>query len=94
MFFPGSRYQKTGTYVVTGPDGRPVTVARVPLPPRDEDIRLAGWHRRLEGQRLDLIANHHLADPTTFWRLCDANSSVVPDALAARGLIGIPRAGS
>ena len=90
MFFPGSRYQKTGTYTVTAADGRTVVAARLPLP---SPGRLIGFHRRLEGQRLDLIAARYLADPTAFWRLCDANDAMVPDALAAHDLIGIPDKG-
>ncbi len=89
MFFPGSRYEKTGTYTVTRPDGTQVTAAKLQLPPSNPV--LLGYHRRLEGQRLDLIAAHYLADPTGFWRLCDANAAVSPDALAAHDLIGIPR---
>jgi hypothetical protein len=87
MFFPGSRYEKAGTYAVKKPDGTAVTVTRLPLP---RAAPLLGYHRRLEGQRLDLIAARYLADATTFWRLCDANNTVVPDALAAQELIGIP----
>ncbi|HEV2956319.1 MAG TPA: hypothetical protein VGX95_09380 [Xanthobacteraceae bacterium] len=90
MFFPGSRYEHTGTYTVTRADGTMVAVARLPLPLA---APLLGYHRRLLGQRLDLIAFHHLADATTFWRLCDANNAVVPDALAARDLVGIPGKG-
>jgi len=37
-----------------------------------------------------LIAFRFLADPTAFWYLCDANNAMVPDALAAHKLIGIP----
>jgi len=87
MFFPGSRYEKAGTYTVKKPDGTMVTVTRLPLP---RAAPLLGYHRRLEGQRLDLIAARYLADATTFWRLCDANNTVVPEALAAQELIGIP----
>jgi len=65
-----------------------VTATRLPLPLNDPVI---GFHRRTNDQRLDLIAYHFLANPTAFWRLCDANNSVVPDALGARALIGIPR---
>ena len=39
---------------------------------------LIGFHRRLKGQRLDLIASRYLADPTAFWRLCDANNALAP----------------
>jgi hypothetical protein len=87
MFFPGSRYEKAGTYTVQEPAGAVVTVTRLPLP---RAAPLRGYHRRLEGQRLDLIAARYLADATTFWRLCDANNALVPDALAAHDLIGIP----
>jgi hypothetical protein len=94
MFFPGSRYERTVPYQTTGPDGSPVTVTRLPLPPRDEDIVLLGFHPRLDGQALDAIADHYLSDATAFWRLCDANRVVVPDALGARPLVGIPRPGA
>ena len=87
MFFPGSRYAATGTYPVARPDGTTVPAARLPLP---GPALVLGYHRRLAGQRLDLIAAHYLADATQFWRLCDANGSVVPDTLAAAELVGIP----
>ena len=87
MFFPGSRYEKAGTYTVTKPDGAVVTVTKRP---QARQGTLLGFHRRQEGQRLDLIAAHYLKDPTAFWRLCDAGDTPSPDALAARDLIGIP----
>ena len=87
MFFPGSRYEKVGTAIVTKADGTVVTVTNLPLPLKNP---LLGFHRRLDGQRLDLIASHYLQDATTFWRLCDVNKSMVPDALAAQDLVGIP----
>jgi hypothetical protein len=87
MFFPGSRYEKAGTYIATKSDGTTVTVTRIPLPSQS---RLVGYHRREAGQRLDLIAAQYLKDATTFWRLCDANDALVPDALAVRELVAIP----
>jgi hypothetical protein len=91
MFFKGSRYERTGTYQVRLPDGAVVVAVRLPLPPAPESVVLRGYHQRQDGERLDQLANHYLGDPTAFWRLCDANDSVVPDALAARALVGIPR---
>lgn len=90
MFFPGSRYEKTGIYTITKADGTMVTVTKLPLPVQSPVL---GFHRRLEGQRLDLIAAHYLNDATTFWRLCDANNAMVPDALAVHDLVGIPAQG-
>jgi hypothetical protein len=90
LFFPGSRYEKVGTYRVTRPYGSAVTATRLPLP---SSAPVIGYHRRLAGQRLDLISARYLRDATTFWRLCDANDAVVPDALAVRELVGIPQEG-
>jgi hypothetical protein len=88
VFFPGSRYEKLVNYTVTRPDGSQVVATRLPLPLSNP---IAGFHRRLEGQRLDHLAANYLSDATAFWRLCDANNALVPDALAAHDLVGIPR---
>lgn len=87
MFFPSSRYQNQIGYTRKRADGTLVAVTRLPLPAQG---LLLGYHQRRQGQRLDLIAAHYLADPTTFWKVCDANNAVVPDALAVHDLIGIP----
>jgi hypothetical protein len=87
MIFPGSRYEKTGTFVLTRQDGTMVQSLRLPLP---GPALVQGYYRRSDGQRLDLIANAFLKDATALWRLCDANNAVVPDSLAARDLTGIP----
>lgn len=88
MFAPNSRYAGLATYTVTMPDGTIVTATRLPPP---NPLALAGYHRRILGDRLDLLAARYLKDPTFFWKLCDSNGAPVPDALAARDLIGIPR---
>ena len=87
MIFPGSRYEKTGTFVLTRPNGTMIQSLRLPLP---GPALVRGYYRRSDGQRLDPIANAFLKDATAFWRLCDANNAVVPDSLAARDLVGIP----
>lgn len=91
MFFPGSRYANLTTYQVTRPDGTVVTATRLHLP---LDTPLEGYYPRQNSQRVDQIASHFLSDATAFWRLCDGNGAVVPDALAAQSLIGIPGGGS
>jgi hypothetical protein len=87
LFFPGSRYENQAQYQVRQPDGSTVAVIRLPLPLQNP---VMGYHKRHQGQRLDLIASLYLADATAFWLLCDANNAVAPDALAAHDLIGIP----
>ena len=91
MFFPNSRYAKVGTYTATTANGKQVVATRIPRP---LTTPLVGFHRRLQGQRLDLIASHYLTDATAFWRLCDANDAIVPDVLAAAELVGVPLAGA
>ena len=87
MFFAGSRYQNQATYQVVRRDGTLATAVVLPLP---GTAPLVGFHKRRQGDRLDLIANHYLGDPTAFWRVANANNAVVPDALATRPLVGIP----
>jgi len=87
MFFPGSRYEKLPTVVVTLPGGAVVTAV---TPSSPSTAPLLGFHRLTAAQRLDLVANRYLSDATTFWRLCDASGAVSPDALAARTLVAIP----
>jgi hypothetical protein len=91
MFFPGSRYQNLGSYSIVRRDGKTVRVTRLPVP---SQVPVIGFHRRLEEQRLDHIASHYLSDATAFWRLCDANGTVVPDTLASAALVGIPGTGT
>ena len=88
MFSANSRYANQALYTATTADGKQVRAVTLPLPSQPP---LAGFHPRRTGERLDLIAARFLADPTRFWLLCDANNCPVPDALAARPMVGIPR---
>jgi len=90
MFTPDSRYLNQPTYGITLPDGTQVT-AVVPVLPNP--VPVVGYYSQAGQQRLDMIAVQYLNAPTGFWRLCDANNSMVAGALAARPLIGIPQGG-
>ncbi len=90
MFTADSRYASQPTYTVSLPDGTQVT-AVTPAPP--DPVPLIGYYQRVGQVRLDLIAVQYLNAPTGFWRLCDANNSMLAGALAARTLIGIPQGG-
>jgi len=87
MFFPGSRYVSLATYQFTSAGGATVQLTKLPAPGVQAVL---GYYRRGGGDRLDQIAGRYLSDATQFWRLCDANGAMVPDALAAHDLIGIP----
>ncbi len=88
MFAADSRYLSQPTYTVALPDGREV---RAVIPPQPDPVPLIGYYERVGPGLLDLIAVQYLNAPTGFWRLCDANNSLIAGALAARTRIGIPQ---
>jgi hypothetical protein len=90
VFDANSRYAQAGSYVMTLPDGTPVTVTRIPLP---RPGVVLGWHRRADAERLDLVAFQQLGDATAAWQLGWTNDAMVLDALAGHELIAIPRPG-
>jgi len=87
MFFPGSRYAPMPQYSVVLRDGTLARAVKIPAPGAPAVL---GFYRRQKGDRLDQISARFLADATGFWRVCDANGAMVPDALAARDLVGVP----
>lgn len=87
MFASNSRYYSLPTYTVTLSDGTQVVAVTSHMP---NPLKLAGYHRRVVGDRLDLLAARFLKDPTLFWQICDSNNAPAPDALAAADLVGIP----
>jgi len=91
VFTTDSRYANQPTYTVSLADGTQVSAA---LPPLPNAVPIVGYHQSSSHQRLDLVAVQYLNAPTGFWRLCDSNNSMLPAALAARRLIGIPQGAS
>jgi hypothetical protein len=91
MFFANSRYAQADVYTARDAAGRDVLVVRVPA---RLTAPVTGYHRRLQGQRLDHMAAHYLTDATASWRLCDANGAIVPDVQGVAELVGIPRTGA
>jgi hypothetical protein len=91
LFTPASRYFNAQTYQATTSTGATVAALVIPGPRSPAPV---GYHPRADGDRLDLLAARYLNDPTGFWRLCDANNSLVAGALEARSLIGISGVGS
>lgn len=88
MFDPQSRYAKVMPYQVRDRRGRTVSVVPVPAPPNET---LLGYHVLRQGQRLDHLAAKYLDDPAGFWRICELNDAMLPEALSEVRELGIPR---
>lgn len=87
MFDSKSRYHKLETYLVTDHRGQPVKV--VPVPPFPNE-RMLGIHKMRQGQRLDHLAHKYLDNPAGFWRICEINDVMLPEALSEAPEIIIP----
>lgn len=88
MFAPNSRYTNLPPRVVTDRRGRQVLIVTVPPHPKQS---LLGLHQHHQGQRLDHLAQQYLKDATAFWRICELNETMLPDALQEVVEIAIPR---
>lgn len=88
MFDSKSRYYKQTTAKVKDHRGRTVTVVPVPEPPEET---LLGYHLRRQGQRLDHLATKYLDDEAGFWRICELNDVMLPEALSEADEIAIPQ---
>ena len=88
VFDEKSRYVKNASiYEATDRRGRRVAVLTVAEKPV---LTLLGQHLRKEGQRLDHLANFYLQDPSGFWRICELNDAMLPDALSEVDIVKIP----
>jgi hypothetical protein len=87
MFDDKSRYAALTSYPVTDRRQRVVMVVSTPEAPAES---LLGYHRRLQGERVDHLANAYLGDGAGFWRICELADVMLPDALAEAREIPIP----
>jgi hypothetical protein len=62
-------------------DGRSVSYVRRRIIPQPERFSTLVEHTVIDGDRLDNLAFQHFGDAELFWRLCDANRALEPDAL-------------
>jgi nucleoid-associated protein YgaU len=79
MFLPTSRYFDLPRATLVTADGREQVYVRRRFLPllQAEGVE----HTVTQGDRLDNITARTLGDPTVFWRICDANDAMRPDAL-------------
>jgi hypothetical protein len=85
LFGPTSRYAAIETALFTTPQGVQVAYLRRRFIAPMERFDVLGEHVVVYGDRLDNLAAQVLGDPEQFWRLCDANGAMLPDALMEVG---------
>ncbi len=97
-----SRYDGAEVARMAVPDGAggqrdvPYLLARTPNDPAT--VLPLAWHRVVEDDRVDLLAQRYLGDPQAWWRICDANAAMDPAALVGPAnegaviVVGVPEA--
>jgi hypothetical protein len=82
VFFPAnSRYLSVETTKLVLLDGTEIVYLNRRFVPSPDRFALLQWYQVTEGDRLDNIAARFLGDPEQFWRICDANAAMRPEAL-------------
>lgn len=87
MFSEKSRYRNVAQYEVVDQRGRTVKVVAAASPPKQS---IKGFHLLTQGQRTDHLASLYLNDQAGFWRIAEANGSMLPEALTEQAEIAIP----
>jgi len=83
-FPPTSRYAGTELATLAMEDGEQRVYLRRRFVPPSGRFALLRWHTVRDGERLDRLTALELGDPLAFWRICDANDAMRPDALTER----------
>lgn len=87
MFTEKSRYKNVIQYEVTDQRGRTVKVVACPSAPQQT---IKGYHLLKQGQRTDHLASLYINDAAGFWRIAEANDTMLPEALSEQSEIAIP----
>lgn len=85
MFDQTSRYAPLEEAEHTLPDGRTVVYKRRRFLPHARDLQPLAEEPVRAGDRIDLVAARTIGDPEQFWRVCDANDALEPEALVEPG---------
>jgi hypothetical protein len=86
-----SRYDTDTVLTVIVPDGRGGTSEVRYLPrrlPIDPDTSPLAVHRVTEADRLDVLAERYLGDPSAAWMIAEANRALDPAALIGPSAVG------
>lgn len=83
MLPPTSRYAPTGTTTLTTADGATVVYLERRFVPQPGSLSQRGQYTVMPGDRLDLIADATIGDPSQWWQIADANRAMWPEDLTA-----------
>src|SRR5262245_29829236 len=82
--FPAtSRYVGLETASYAQADGTAIVYVKRRILPQGEELAVVQEHVVTEGERLDLLAAQYLGDPEQYWRICDSNNAMQPEALVS-----------
>lgn len=84
-FPPTSRYYAVATAIHETPAGKQIIYLKRRFVPQPERFELLQEHTVTQGERLDNITASYLGDAEAFWRICDANRAMHPEALEEIG---------
>jgi phage tail protein X len=76
MIFNGSRYQRNAVASVVDPSTKESRLSILHLWPTSFVITYSVYVW-VQGDRVDLLANHYYADPSLWWMLADANPEIM-----------------
>ncbi len=85
---PTSRYRDVDTATYESPDGREIPYLLRRFIPDASGVVVLAEHQVVAKDRLDNVTAKYLGDPEQFWRVCDANTAMVPEELTAPDAIG------
>jgi len=83
MLPPTSRYASVGTTTLTTAGGTTIVYLERRFVPQAGSLTQVGVHTVAPGDRLDLIANAAIGDPSQWWQIADANRAMWPEDLTA-----------
>jgi len=81
LFTATSRYFGLPVENLVLPNGTTIAYVTRRFVPAPERFQTLQYHTVTQGERLDNIAAKYLGDPGLFWRVCDANRAMRPEAL-------------
>jgi hypothetical protein len=82
--FPAtSRYAGLDTATHTGADGTASVYVTRRILPHGDELPVVQEHVVTDGERLDHLAARYLGDPEQYWRICDGNNAMQPEALVS-----------